>query len=170
MKIIRGILLLTLPVFAGVVPAGAQSSNGNPRLLQGPMVGAVTTDSAWIWSRSNDPWEIKILYDTAYPFTNLRSTEPVRARKQEDYIVKCHLTGMSSGPRYYYRIQVNDRPDRLTRDLPAPSFSTAPGRGAMILKQWHFLPQILRANRADPRSFSLSDHLSVLTDFTLSVR
>jgi alkaline phosphatase D len=108
----------------------AQSQTGYPRLLQGPMVGAVDTTSAVVWCRANDPWEIVLVYDTTYPFSNPRRSAPVRAQRADRYIVRVELRDLEPGTRYYYHVLVNDAPDRLTGDLPAMTFRTAPAAPA----------------------------------------
>jgi alkaline phosphatase D len=118
--------LLVLAALFGISLAEAQSRIGNPRLLQGPMVGAVTTDSVIIWCRANEPWDVEILYDTEYPFRSPQRSGPTRASKDDDYIVRIELTGLEPDTRYYYRVLVNNRPERLSGDIPELSFSTAP--------------------------------------------
>lgn len=62
--------------------------------MQGPMVGAVTPESAKIWVRANEPWDVEILYDTTCPFQSERRTGAIRSSKEDHYIVVFDLSGV----------------------------------------------------------------------------
>lgn len=107
-----------------------QSQVGYPRLLQGPMVGTVTQTEAHLWMRANEAWLVHVEYDTVYPFKNPVRSETVQVTPDDRFIARLHLKELEPDTVYYYRIFVRGELERLTRDLPAPSFKTAPAAAA----------------------------------------
>jgi hypothetical protein len=72
-------ICLVVPLVA--VPASMQTTIGYPRLMQGPMVWAVTPTEALIWVRTTGKYPLTIEYGTDPELTFFRSTGAVVARK-----------------------------------------------------------------------------------------
>lgn len=74
----------------------------------GPMVGAVTSNSATIWFRVEPQAEVSIQYSLDVNFQNHFETQhSVQTSSEQDYTGQLHLTGLSGGTKYYYRILIN---------------------------------------------------------------
>jgi alkaline phosphatase D len=98
---------------------------GYSRLMEGPMVGAVTPDSITFWGRASGEFDVVVEYSQDPAFGATQRTEPVRATAATDYTVRVTATGLAPGTRYYYRLLVDGIPDRYrlnpfaTRTAPA---------------------------------------------------
>ena len=55
----RTALILTCLLFLFVRAASAQSQQGYPRLMQGPMIGAVHPDRVLLWARTSGPFPVR---------------------------------------------------------------------------------------------------------------
>lgn len=116
---------------AGVAgPLHAQAGpnpEGSPRLLLGPMVGAVTTTSAPIWMQlSGDYFDAQVEYATDPIAGPWKRSAPGRARAQDDFTLVIRLENLQPGTTYYYRVLANGKLDKYLRDLPPMSLRTAP--------------------------------------------
>lgn len=79
-----------------------------PRLTHGPMVAAVTADSARIWLRAAPSAHVQIQYARVDgKGETLRSTV-IATTAQTDYTATVELTGLAEGTAYAYRILVAD--------------------------------------------------------------
>jgi alkaline phosphatase D len=85
---------------------------GYPRLMEGPMVGAVTPDSITFWGRASGEFDVVVEYSPDPAFGATQRTAPVRATAATDYTVRVAATGLAPGTRYYYRLLVDGIPDR----------------------------------------------------------
>jgi alkaline phosphatase D len=85
---------------------------GYPRLLEGPMVGAVGPDHLSIWSRASGAFEVQVEYATDRAFTDAKLTPPVRAAAEQDLCTVVRVEGLQPGTRYFYRMHVNGIRDR----------------------------------------------------------
>jgi len=119
---------LCLVVAAGATAAG-RVDEGYPRLMQGPMVGAVTPTSALIWARTTGEYAVTIEYGTDSELTSVRSSDPVVASKASDYTMVVELARLEPSTDYYYRVLVNGKPDRYIKRLTPLRFRTAPPSG-----------------------------------------
>ncbi len=81
--VLVGVLVSLLGVSAAF--AAKASSTGYPRLMQGPMVGAVTDTDARIWVRTSGAFNVAVVYDVTPDFTSPTQTEPVMVEKVDDY-------------------------------------------------------------------------------------
>lgn len=118
----------TLGLLVAAAP-GVRAANGplgNPRVMHGPMVGAVTPTEARLWVRLSGPFEAVIEYATRPDFADVRAVGPLRADKAGDYILQPQLTGLAPGTRYHYRVLVEGEPDHYLGRLAPFSFRTAP--------------------------------------------
>ena len=104
----------------------AQTNLAQPRLLQGPMLGAVTPDSIRIWVRVGDEFEVAVAVGESSRLDDARVTSAVRARAENDLAVTLLVSSLRPATRYYYRILVEGERGKYTPDVPVHSFVTAP--------------------------------------------
>ncbi|WNO52416.1 alkaline phosphatase D family protein [Stakelama saccharophila] len=118
---------------AAPLPVRARrSETGNPRLMQGPMVGAVTGSEILIWGRASGPYRVEIEYADNPDFANARRSAPVQAQAERDFTTVSRLTGLESGRRYYYRPLVEGDQPKYRQELSPYSVRTAPAEPAKI--------------------------------------
>lgn len=106
--------------------ASKPSATGYPRLLHGPMIGAVTTDRIDVWVRLSGPNEVQIEYGPATAMAGLRRTSPQLARKEDDYAVVVPIRDLAADTAYRYRVIVAGEPDMNQEALGFFSAKTAP--------------------------------------------
>ena len=121
------VILATL-LLAVAAPAAERVDEGYPRLMQGPMVGAVTPTEALIWARTTGEYAVTIEYGTDLELFSPRSVEAT-ARKASDYTLVLRLTGLEPATEYFYRVLVNGKPDRYIKRFAPLRFRTAPPAG-----------------------------------------
>ena len=101
------------------------ASPGYSRLMEGPMVGAVTADSITFWGRASGEFDVEVEYSTDPSFASPQKSAAVRAVAATDYTVRIAVDGLAPSTRYYYRLWVDGIPDRYrltpfwTRTAPA---------------------------------------------------
>jgi alkaline phosphatase D len=110
--------------------ASKPSSTGYPRVLHGPMVGAVTTDRIDIWVRLSAPEAVQIEYGPESDPSVLQRTAPLRARKDNDYTVVLALRDLKPATNYRYRAIVAGAVDMNQEPLGFFRVSTAPASNA----------------------------------------
>lgn len=129
---IRGIALASLVLLTGpIAPVRAQSSSGTPRVMQGPMLGPVESAAASIWVRGSGPFEYRIEYSTQRDFTGSQHSDPITASKADDYTMVFRVDGLAPDTVYYYRVIVENQPDKYLGARQPARFRTAeagPGR------------------------------------------
>lgn len=111
-------------------PAMAQSKTGHPRLMEGPMIGAVEPGKALIWGRANGAYIVQVIYGEDPELANAVTTDAVTARPEDDYTVRIALTGLKPDTRYSYRIVVEGKADKYVNEGAPCTFKTAPKAGA----------------------------------------
>lgn len=101
-----------------LVPAAKvlAAAPGYSRLMEGPMVGAVTPDSLTIWARASGPLPVAVEYSTDPQFLATRTTPAVLAAEANDFTARITLTGLQPATRYYYRVRVDEGIDRYKRE------------------------------------------------------
>ena len=104
---------------------GARSSTGYRRILQGPMVGAVSPDTITIWVRLNGPHLCSLEVDENRAFDS-PVVSPGQASAEHDFTVRLRQSGLTPDSPYYYRVKVEGKIDRYHRDLPPYRTRTAP--------------------------------------------
>ena len=119
------VALIAAPLWAASKP----SATSYPRLLHGPMLGAVAPDRIDVWVRLSGPDEVQIEYGPATPAAELRRTPAQRARKEDDYTVVVSVRGLAAGTAYRYRAIVAGAPDMNQEPLGFFSAKTAPAPG-----------------------------------------
>lgn len=102
---------------------------GEPRIMEGPMVGHVTPNSITIWTRMTDEVPLTVEYDTNEGFTAPKRSAPVTARAADDYTVRITLTGLAPATTYHYRMIVEDELDRFQFEMLPGRAKTAPTAG-----------------------------------------
>lgn len=108
---------------------GAQDPDGYSRLMQGPMLGAVTPSSFRVWVRASWEWPLQIVYATDPEFSDARTTESVMAIRSRDYCATLEVDGLRPSTTYYYRVVVAEAEDRYLGGRPAFRVKTAPPEG-----------------------------------------
>ena len=88
------------------------ASPGYSRLMEGPMVGAVTAHSITFWGRASGEFDVEVEYSPDQSFASTRKSTPVRAIAATDYTVRITVDGLAPSTRYYYRLWVDGIPDR----------------------------------------------------------
>lgn len=121
---------------AGAAATGAVASlhawaepnpEGTPRLMLGPMIGAVTPSSVLIWMQlSGDYFDACVEY-TNDPFIGpWMRTAPQRARAEDGYTLVIRVEGLKPDTTYHYRVLANGKIDKYLRDRPPETVRTAP--------------------------------------------
>jgi len=118
--------LLTASLLVNCLHVSAEpSKEGNPRLMQGPMMGWVSPDTATIWVRASGPFECLIEYSESEAFESPNKTAPLMAKKVDDYCLAFSLTGLKPQTQYFYRVIVQGGVARNLSNYPLFSFTTA---------------------------------------------
>ena len=72
--------------------------------MQGPMVGAIDSDSATIWARVAGEGDFSIRYSEHPSFSNAKETAPIAATPANDYCVETIIEGLDANSYYYYQV------------------------------------------------------------------
>jgi len=108
----RGLIARALALLAAT-PAGALAKAlGYPRLLEGPMVGAVGPDHLTIWSRASGIFDVQVEYATDRSFRDARTTPAVRPTADGDLCTTIRIEGLQPGATYFYRMRLDGILDR----------------------------------------------------------
>ena len=94
--------------------------------MQGPVAGAVTPQSALIWARASGKFDCYVLYDTDPELASPQRSATVTATKSNDYCMVFPLKGLNPATTYYYRLFVNDGPDKYFGGHAPFTIRTAP--------------------------------------------
>ncbi len=121
--------LVSASTLATVSSAATRDEDGYPRLMQGPMVGAVSPTSATIWLRTSGEYAISIEVARDFEMQDATTTDAVTARKADDYTLVITVDGLKPATEYFYRVLVNGEGDRYLEEYPPFSFETAPPAG-----------------------------------------
>src|SRR5689334_7255542 len=105
--------------FAPLPAWGEPNPEGTPRLMLGPMIGAVTQTSVPIWMQlSGDYFDALVEY-TADPVAGpWKRTPSQRAKKQDDCTLVIRVEGLQPDTTYHYRVLANGKVDKYLRDMP----------------------------------------------------
>jgi len=110
--------------------AAEASQTGYPRLMQGPMVGAVSPTEARIWVRTTGEFPVTIQYARTADFADFAETAPVTPLKSNDYTQVITISGLQPATEYFYRLTTDGIPDRYLKMLRPFRFETAPPAGS----------------------------------------
>ena len=87
---ILGVVLLVGFRILPCVEAAEPSTVGYPRLMQGPMLGAVSHDGFKIWTRASGEYSVSVEWGTAFDLRSSVETEAVPAKASDS--PWCHNT------------------------------------------------------------------------------
>lgn len=130
------ITLWTVALAAPRAVVADRDPDGYPRLMQGPMVGAVTPTSIAVWLRLSGPYEVAVEYGTDPQLRDARRSAGHTVGADTDYAADVLLTDLEPGTRYYYRPLVEGASSKYLAERPpfrtqtAPASRTAPFRVA----------------------------------------
>ena len=130
--LLRVVCLFGALAAVSMAPLGAASkpsATGYPRVLHGPMMGAVTPDRIDVWVRLSGPNDVQIEYGPATDPAELRRTPAQRARKEDDYTVVVSIRDLAADTAYRYRVLVAGAPDMNQEPMGFFSAKTAPALG-----------------------------------------
>lgn len=128
MSVIMALLIGILPssTYGAATPNVSPSLLGNPRLMQGPMIGDIRHDGLLIWVRLSGPYDALIEYSTDPGFAQPLRTSSQTATKSGDYALKFNLSSLPSSTAVYYRVWVAGRPDPTSGNGALHVVKTAP--------------------------------------------
>ena len=120
-----GFLAAAVVIISSATGWGARSSTGYRRILQGPMVGAVSPESITIWVRLNGsfPCSLEVAADSGFEDPLISQK---RATDDQDYTLRLSMTGLEPDTTYFYRVKVDGKLDRYQRGQPPYRARTAP--------------------------------------------
>lgn len=127
---------MTLFLVSGILactPTHAQpSERGTPRLMQGPMLGPLSAESARIWIRGSGDFEYQIEYSTRDDFETSARSSVIKAEKASDYTVVFTLENLEPGATYFYRVLAEGEVSKYQRGTIPYSFTTStPGEQSL---------------------------------------
>ncbi|MBI1320729.1 MAG: hypothetical protein GC168_17530 [Candidatus Hydrogenedens sp.] len=108
MRIVTRFFLSLLLLSASALASAAPATIGSPRLMQGPMIGAVTTTAIPVWVRASGDFDCWLKYADNPDLADAAESPKVRATKDNDYTAVLTMEGLKPGTRYYYRVYVHD--------------------------------------------------------------
>ena len=101
--------------------------DGPPILTDGPLVGAVTDNSARVFARTSSAGTVQVRYSTSADLSDAGETDPVMTAEEEDFTTTIELTGLPPLTEIYYQVLV-EGVDQF--EAPFPSFVTFPDSAA----------------------------------------
>jgi alkaline phosphatase D len=125
---LRRRLLRAAAGVAATLPFASWSKTlGYPRLMEGPMVGAVEPQTLRVWARASGPYALQLQYSPDSAFTAPLASAPVKVDERGDFAAVLRADGLEPGKRYYYRVLVDGEVDRY-RKLPFATTTAPAGR------------------------------------------
>lgn len=109
------------------VPSAWAAALGYPRALQGPMVGAPTTNSIAVWVRTTGAFGVELEVATRRDFADVRRGPAVAANEANDFCVVARMDGLEPGTSYFYRLRFDGVLDRY-QPLPYQTRTAPRGR------------------------------------------
>jgi alkaline phosphatase D len=94
-----------------------------PRIIAGPMPGAMETDTATLWLRASKSCKVQVKYWEEHNSQQSLLSANFKASQTEDYIVQVQIKGLIPGRRYCYRILLNGS---RQENIDLLSFKTLP--------------------------------------------
>ncbi len=119
------VVLVVIVVCAALAGDGGLPGirTGPPRLSHGPLVGAVTWESALVWARTNVAASVQLAYGTDEALSSPTHSEAVETGSASDFTAQIALTNLSPETTYYVDVLVNGRSQF---SAPYPQFATFP--------------------------------------------
>lgn len=118
----RWVIQTVIVGFIVSLNAAAQS----PRVMQGPMIGAVEHDQVLLWARLSGPFAVQVELSKDSDFTDANRSAVLTASKSDDYCISIPVDGLEPDTEYFYRVLVDGKLDRYWRDRPPARLTTAP--------------------------------------------
>ncbi len=132
MKPARRNFLKSLALASGSLPLAAgwrevlAASTGYPRLVHGPMPGAVGPREIQLWMRASGQYPVSVRYGRQSDLSDAQLSEPVSVGPEDDYVARIHLANLQPDTTYFYRPWVNGKPAKYLDNVPPFRFRTAP--------------------------------------------
>jgi alkaline phosphatase D len=111
------------------LPQAWAQTLGYPRALQGPMVGAPTSNSIRVWVRTSGTFDVVLEVATRRDFGDVRVSAPMQSNPGNDFCVVPVVDDLSPGTRYFYRFKFDGVLDRY-QPLPHQARTAPRGREA----------------------------------------
>jgi alkaline phosphatase D len=123
-------LVVAWSALAPPASAAGQDDDGTPRLMQGPMIGAVTDSSINFWARASGEFTVQIELDEDGNYADARRTVAVTAGRADDYVVELMAEGLEPETTYRYRVLVGGEEAQYLEGLGPFAVRTAPPAGS----------------------------------------
>ncbi|MDP7204191.1 MAG: hypothetical protein QGH11_01375 [Pirellulaceae bacterium] len=133
------------------------SQNSSMRVLHGPMLGAIRSDSASLWLRTAKEGSVQVRVLDAESGALISTSEKVASREDGDFTAVVQLVGLEADHAYRYEIQVDGAPAlaQNTRFRTYPEkgtparFAVGLGGGAGFVPKWESMwDTVLRSRPA----------------------
>ncbi len=106
-----------------------RNDTGSPRLIQGPMLGAVTENSVKIWGRVTGEYPFLIQYSTHPSMEGAQESAVVAVAAEDDFTGVVNVEGLKANTVYYYRVLVDGEGPKYLKNKYPFHFKTAPANG-----------------------------------------
>ncbi len=90
------------------------------------MLGAVSSNSASVWSRVAGEHDVSIRYSKSSNFTEFEETPSIRSLAENDYCVTQTIEGLTPGTYYHYQVLVDGIVHQVPNQRGSDSLLTAP--------------------------------------------
>lgn len=99
---------------------------GKPRLLNGPMLGAVTATTVRIWIRASDEFKVSIEFSKSADFLQSDRTPQQKLHASDDFAAAIVIESLQPGTQYFYRVLIGGKVPSYSADPTSQVFNTAP--------------------------------------------
>ena len=121
--------------------------NDSLQLLHGPMLGAISSDSASLWLRTAKKGSVQVRVLDAGSGKLISTSEQVAASEHTDFTAVARLTGLEADHSYRYEIEVdgmqvpveNGQFQTFPQQGTAASFRVGFGGGAGFVPKWEYM-------------------------------
>ena len=124
---------VTVPVLSGAWSNVMAAGTGYPRLLHGPIPGAVGKNDILLWMRSSGRYPVTIHYGQKQDLSDATHSEEVLTGPENDFVARIKLSGLQPDTTYYYRPFVGGKPAKYMDNTPPFMFKTAPAGPSKFL-------------------------------------
>lgn len=107
-----------------------------PRFACGIQSGDVSTDSAVVWARADQPARMTVECATVESFKSLLRATSIDALPDHDFTAKLLLEGLPSGQDIFYRVRFEDFANGLAGEPQIGHFRTAPTEPRSVSFVW----------------------------------
>jgi alkaline phosphatase D len=119
----RALVVSILTISSGLSAAPANpSTEGKHRVMQGPMVGAVTPTEVILWFRLSGPQSLVVTYALQPDASHWETSADMTARAEDDFTMELPLRNLRPDTTYYYTYRIDGR----LASRPPQTFKTAP--------------------------------------------